>query len=251
MPRLLADDIAWLPHLARLTLAGAAALSTTLLALPADAAPSRGNKRFRFHGETDLLNFAHINPDAPGDDNTNLGGFGIGRPTFHDAGAFPGRRPMWGVGFGYVFAKDRAVVGGRLSFIIEGQSNDEDGNNQSTVFTGQLAPYFRWIFLPGSRFRPFVEGHVGVGGTTFVTEDDTLDTRITTNVVYPIVGFGGGLHIFPTDFFSVDLGIMFDYFAPHVRTETETPAGSTVDGYDKVADVINLAIVQLGFSVWF
>lgn len=217
------------------------------------AEPTNSGKRFRFHGELDVLSFSHFNPDGNGE-NTNTIGFGFGKTTGIDSYLFV---PSWSLGFGYVILDERAVVGGRFVFDLTSTSDEEDDgagdfvDSRATVVSGQLVPYFRYIFMPGKRARPFLEGRFGLGGSAISTTTTTdPETRSSTSVIYPIVGFGGGAHIFIVDAFSIDLAATFDYAAPHAKSRFEAGDMSTEEDYDKVGDFINIA-AQVGFSVWF
>lgn len=217
------------------------------------AEPTNAGKRFRFHGELDFLSFSHFNPDGDGE-NLNTIGFGFGRTTGVDAFVRP---PIWSLGFGYVFLDGNAIVGGRFAFNLQSTSDEQDDgagdfvDSRTTTVGGQLIPYFRYLFLPGKRLRPFAEARFGVGGTTVTTRTETSpETTNTTNVVYPAVGLGGGVHVFIVDAFSVDAGITFDYLAPHAKTRAEAAGMSTETDYEKQGDFINLA-AQVGFSAWF
>lgn len=216
------------------------------------ATPTNTGKRFRFHGELDFLSFSHFNPDGDGS-NSNTIGFGFGKTTGADSLLAV---PSWSLGFGYVFLDGRAVAGGRFVFDLTSTSTESDEFGQSvdwrrTSVSGQLVPYFRYLFLPGKRVRPFVEGRFGFGGSaTTDTFDTNPESRDRTNSIYPIVGFGGGAHIFIVDAFSVDLAATFDYAAPHTKYRTKVGDMTTEEDYEKSGDVINLA-AQVGFSVWF
>jgi hypothetical protein len=217
------------------------------------AEPTNNGKRFRFHGELDVLSFSHFNPDGAGDSYNTIG-FGFGRTTGIDAMVRP---PIWSLGFGYVFLDGNAVAGARFAFNLGSSSeadDDGDGNRndaRTTLVGGQLIPYFRYMFLPGKRLRPFAEARFGVGGTTTTTRvDSDPEFRSTTNVVYPAVGVGGGIHYFIIDSFSIDAGITFDYAAPHAKNKTEVGDVNTDTDYEKSGDFINLA-AQVGFSAWF
>jgi hypothetical protein len=93
------------------------------------------------------------------------------------------------------------------------------------------------------------EAHFGLGGTTRIAESESGDYRRVDNVIWPTVGFIGGAHFFPVHFFSIDLGLGFDYLAPHGRFEQDAPTPDQQD-WDQTANVFNLA-VQVGMSVWF
>ncbi len=234
---------------------GLAGLTAGLVALTAPEAsaaePTNSGKQFRFHGELEPLAFTHWNPDGDGD-NVNTFGFGFGRTTAIDASILP---PTWSLGFGYVFLDGNAIVGARFAFQVQTSKQDDesdmmDDDVRTTLVGGQLIPYFRYLFLPGKRVRPFVEGRFGVTGTTVTARDEDDDFSSTTNSVGPVVGAGGGAHIFLTDAFSVDAGLTFDYFAPHSRNETTIADTTTENDYEKDGDLLNIA-AQVGFSVWF
>ncbi len=216
------------------------------------AAPSNQSKRFRFHGDLDVLSFTHFNPDGNGR-NDNTIGFGIGRVNGVDATI---ALPTWSLGLGYVFLDGNAVVGAKVAFNLSSRGGEEDpgtgpAESRDTTVGGQLIPYFRYIFMQGSRARPYLEGRFGFGGSTFssVIESDP-ESRTTTNVIYPAVGLGGGAHIFIVDAFSVDLGLNFDYLAPHSKTREEIGNMTTDEDFSKNGDLINLA-ANVGFSAWF
>lgn len=225
------------------------------------AEPTNNGKRFRFHGELDFLSFTHFNPDGNGD-NINGIGFGFGRPTGVDAAASRGilgyaPPPIWSLGFGYVFLDGNAIVGGRFAFNLDSYStttsNDigERDDLRVTGISGQFIPYFRYLFLPGKRLRPYAEARLGVGGGAVKQRvDSNPEQKTTTRVVYPAVGLGGGVHFFIVDAFSVDAGLTFDYLAPHGKTKVEAGDLSVDPDLEKVGDYINVA-AQVGFSAWF
>ncbi|MEM6293372.1 MAG: outer membrane beta-barrel protein [Myxococcota bacterium] len=234
---------------------GFAGLAAGLVALAAPEAsaakPTNGGKRFRFHGETEPLSFTHFNPDGDGD-NFNTFGFGFGRTTAIDARIAPS---TWSLGFGYVFLGGNAIIGARFAFQVETTKADDagdmmDNDTRATAIGGQLIPYFRYLFLPGKTVRPYVEGRFGVTGTTVTARDEDDTESTTSNTVGPVVGAGGGAHIFITDAFSVDAGLTFDYAAPHSRSEVTVEDTTTENDYEKDGDLLNIA-AQVGFSVWF
>lgn len=226
----------------------------SLVAVEANAAePSNTGKRFRFHGETDLFGVTHFNPDGNGD-NTNTVGFGFGRLTGIDASLAP---PMWALGLGYIILDGNAIVGGRFSFAVNTTRDEDQQNNDGprddtrvTVVGGQFVPYFRYLFRPGRRVRPFLEGRFGLLGVTTSVRNDDDSSESTTNAVGPIVGISGGAHFFIVDAFSVDVGGAFDYVAPHSRTERRDGDVREENDYSKNGDAINFGIVA-GFSAWF
>ncbi|MBV1856858.1 MAG: hypothetical protein KUG77_00505, partial [Nannocystaceae bacterium] len=165
--------------------------------------------------------------------------------------------PVWSLGFGYVFLGGNAIAGGRFAFNLETTGDEDDdglGNpapSRTTAVSGELVPYFRYLFLPGKRVRPFIEGRFGFGGRASATRTESdPEERTSFSEIHPIVGIGGGAHIFLLDAFSVDLALTFDYAAPHTKSRTEVGDTTMEDDYDKFGDFINLA-AQAGFSVWF
>lgn len=222
----------------------------------AEAAPrvqGAKDKRFRLHFDLNLFDLTHIartdgNPDNPNDRITNVG-FGVGRPKPTDGFA---PRNVFGLGFGYVFLGDRAVVGARVAMLVDG--NDVgDRRTHNTTVSGLFMPYFHWMFLPGRWVRPYVEGRVGFGGGT-ITDDEDINGdgtvgRITRHVIVPNVGVGGGVHLFPVEYFSVDLGLDLDYLAPHTRQTFRNPDRVDTHWF-KDSDVVVMAI-RLGASVFF
>jgi hypothetical protein len=238
------------------TLFGLGAWSNT-----ADAAPAGSrSKRFRFHGQTDVFGFTHFNPDGSGAPDINTVGFGFGRlraidrNLFNPAGGgillIGTAAPSWGLGFGFLLLDSQLEIGARFSFAVDG-TFWEDSDDRLTVVGGQLVPYVRGIFLPQSQFRPYVEGRFGLGGAAVNFEDESSGTITRGNTVYPVVGIGGGVHMFILESFSFDLGLNFDYFAPHSRSEIDPDVGPTVEeDYEKDGDAISLGIMA-GFSVWF
>lgn len=206
-------------------------------------------KRFRLGVDTEFIGFTHFNPDG-GDreDNVNTFGFGVARLTPADQ-ATP--VPILGLSFGYVFLQDRAIVGAKAAFGVTANSQPETEGG-TTAVGGQLVPYFRWVFLPGKVVRPYIEGHVGVGGGAVTTEFEIADELVTStgHVIYPVVGAGGGVHLFVTDAVSIDVGGGFDYFPPHTRrTSSETVPDDEQD-WSKAGDTISFGVLA-GISAWF
>ena len=239
--------------LRRWGLSALAALGVALASSDAAAAePSNTGKRFRFHGELDVLSFSHFNPDGNGT-NANTLGFGFGKTTGVDSLLFV---PSWSLGFGYVFLDGNAIVGGRFVFDLTSQTfedDDEFGDTEDyrqTIVSGQLVPYFRYLFRPGTKIRPFLEGRFGFGGSATASESDSGANSSNSSTIYPIVGAGGGAHFFIVDAFSVDAGLTFDYAAPHVKSRVESGDVVVETDYEKTGDFINIA-AQAGFSVWF
>jgi len=251
-----------------------ASLVTSLLSLAlvgdADAAPNvkgANNKRFRLHIDTSIFDFTHFNadggsddPDDDADDEFNTVGFGPGRPNRIDGSASESLlgvglhpRPLLGIGFGYVFLGDRAVVGGRVALSIDGVGLGGNAG-RGTLVSGELTPYFHWMFLPGRWIRPYVEGRFGFGGGTATSHGDLDndgedDDKSTDHLIYPTFGIGGGIHLFPVEYFSVDLGLDLDYVAPHTR-QTSSVEGLDDTEWGKRGDAVVLA-VRGGLSVWF
>ncbi len=217
--------------------------------------------RIRIHADTDFFGWTNIDDEGPGPDDPdiNVVGFGFGRPTLTDSGLCTAAcllsvRPVWGLGIGVVLYKGQIVVGSRFSFTVDGIYDDDDNDDDTVnLVAGQFVPYFRWVFRPQRRVRPYVEARFGLGGGTVVANEpgNVPDTKATTNVIYPTVGVGGGVHLFIVDALSVDAGLNFDYAAPHQRTLLDPePPGGNDEGYEPVANVYNLGVL-LGLSIWF
>lgn len=212
-------------------------------------------KRFRFHLGTDVLSLVHFNPDGQGNEaNSNRLGFGIGRRTLVDwpTGGLGGG--VASLGFGGVILGGHGVVGAAFAFAVDGLDVGDDGG---TGIEGRFVPYFNYMFNPSGRVTPFLGAHFGLGGGAFVSRSEEFGTmeelRTTTNVIYPLVGLQGGVHVFIIPAVSVDAMLNFDYLAPFARTVTE---GGTVpdtgdDDYDKTGDLINVAFASVGISAWF
>jgi hypothetical protein len=217
-----------------------------LLFLPsvgmARSAKDRGH-RVRLHADTEAFGFTHVSRGgAPG--NTNIVGFGLGRPPFLDGGFV---RPVWGLGLAYVFAGQRAVLGARFAFAVDGVFRTDDVASTTSV-AGNFVPYFRWVFLHGRRFRPYVTVRFGLGGGTLIEPlDESSNFQVSS--FWPTAGAGTGLHAFVTDELSLDLGLDFDYAAPHAITKSETEFMTAVGGLQS-ANVFSLGLL-VGFSVWF
>lgn len=219
------------------------------------AAPSANpDAKVRVHVDTDFFGVSHFNPqdnDADGS-NVNVVGFGIGRPSFIDGGPLVIARPVLTFGVGGVILGGRAVVGARAAFVVDGVLQDD---NNTSVVTGRLVPYFNWMFKPIGRLRGFLGGHFGFGGAAVTIEDDLAGNPIRNrfNSIYPIVGVQGGLHIFVVERVSLDPALSFDYLAPHSRSrqiDPEPPPDAPTDDFDKDGDAINFAIT-FGLSAWF
>lgn len=205
---------------------------------------------WRLHIDTDALGFTHINRDGGGmnddaDKDNNLG-FGIGRLSLVD-----GTINALGIGFGYGFLDTRAIVGARFSLVVDGSNLGEDA--KTTSFRGNFQPYFQWMFLPDSWVRPYVEARVGIGGG--VTADKTNngggpETRTVNNSLYAYGGVGGGVHLFPVDYFSVDLGLNLNMAGVYGKGKTTTGDVTMETDWDNQAFVLNLA-AMVGFSTWF
>jgi hypothetical protein len=241
-------------------LLGVAAVAFVLL-LPVSAGaapePSASATRFRLHGRLDLLSFHHYDPNGPGIAINNLG-LGLGRTTLADSGLDPyglvrGVRPFWSLGFGVALLQSRLNIGAKFAVLADlGWIRDdrEGSSDRSTIVSGTLVPYLRWIFLPGRRYRPFVEAHVGLGGGALSYDENTVGTRGTKHMIWPQVGAMGGVHFFVVDGFSIDLGLGLDYWTPFSRRRFEGREGTADEDFVKDGDLVNVA-VSCGGSVWF
>ncbi len=213
------------------------------------------DKRVRVHISTDVFSLVHFNPDGANNDfNTTRLGFGIGRRTLLDwpTGGVGGG--VTSIGVGGVILGGHGVIGGQFAFAVDGLDVADDGG---TAIEGRFVPYFNYMFNPSGRITPFVGAHFGLGGGAYTDLiDDPFNPgnsiRVTTNVIYPVVGAQGGVHIFVVPAVSIDALVNFDYMAPFGRSATDGGMDPDDDeDYDKIGDIINVAFIRAGLSVWF
>lgn len=248
-----------------------ASASTSGSASASGSGSGAGNtsgKKVRVGIDTEVFGWANVNPDGgPSDDSYNLVGFGVGRALLSEQafvnggaggpfGIGVGTLPHVGIHAGGVILDGRAVVGARFAFALGGFTTEREDDFHAFLFSGELVPYFRWMFMQGW-LRPYVEGHFGFGGglvrttnTDPMVPDDA--NSATTHVIAPLVGAGGGAMFFLTDSVSIDLGLGFDYAAPHGRATYEEEAPPVFENTDwqKLSDNIALNITA-GISGWF
>jgi len=236
------------------TTATAPAATATAPAAASAPAPasSAGNAsaRVRVHVDTDFFGFTHFDPDASDstDANVNTLGFGLGRLTLIDGGTALFDRSLLAFGVGAVILGGRAVVGARAAFVMDGVLRD---SSNSTTFGGRLVPYFNYMFKQSGRVRPYIGVRLGFGGGSATIEGEFAGdaTRDRVNVIYPLVGAQGGVHVFLTDRISLDPGLSLDYAAPFGKTKRIEPASDTDPDLQFVGHVLNAAIT-LGLSMW-
>ena len=209
--------------------------------------------RFRIHLDGNLFSFRHqrewFEPDhMPADDIEdviNSVGFGIGQHNF-------------GLGLGYGIT-DGLVVGVKLGLgFNHSRAQDRgpglvgpDSINNTTNFV--VLPYVEYAFIPGGRFRPFIYVHGGVGGSHFVQTDSDKTGAVIGNSVSPVIGGGGGLHIFIIPQVSVDLfGEVDQYFT---LTKSKVEVNGVIDttvANDYARDsLLTEFSVLAGLSLWF
>lgn len=232
----------------------ACSLSFAAFASEAEARPrAKGadGRPWRLHIDTDALGFTHYNRDgdAGGNDDAdrdNNLGFGVGRLSLVD-----GNINALGIGFGYGFLDTRAILGVRFSLVVDGSNLGEDA--KGTDFRANFQPYFQWMFLPDSWVRPYVEARVGIGGgvdSDTVFDGSGVETRTVNNLLLAHGGVGGGVHLFPVDYFSVDLGLNLTMAGVYGKTKTTIDDTTTDGDWDNQAFVFNLA-AMVGMSTWF
>jgi hypothetical protein len=204
--------------------------------------------RLRLNIESEALGGSYFASDSEGVDDSLSFGFGLARPSLVDGGNAVFARPLLSIGLGYLFPGERAILGAKVAFTVDGYGIQNA--DRLVAVGGRLVPYFQWMFLPERWARPYVEVRAGFGGSGTTARDrDGVDGRVTTGFIYPMVGAGGGVHLFPREWFSIDLGLNVDYVAPFSRTKAdEDPPGDS--DWDKVGDVINFGLA-LGVSAWF
>ncbi len=229
-------------------LATTLALASVAHAGPGDTSTTKGTIGI----DTSFFGFGHWNPDGgPADDGTNFVGFGVGRAVATQNNIIQ-PAPLVGLRGGAVILGGNAVVGARLTFSVFAAVPENEDAGKTTVFNGELIPFFRYLFMPGNFIRPYVEGHVGLGGglTKNVVDIPVIGQVVTTgHQISPIVGAGGGAIFFLNEHFSVDVGLGFDYMAPHTRVTDDDP-DTEEEGWDKAGDLISLEVLA-GISGWF
>jgi len=209
-----------------------------------DEDDDKDDKRFRLSIDTELIGGAFFDPEGTGNSSISLG-IGLARPSLLDGSNSLVMRPLIGLGLGYVFPGQRAVIGAKIGFTVDAYDLEE--SERLVAYGGRVVPYFHWMFLPDRRVRPYFEARLGFGGSGTTARDrGGAQGRVTQSFMYPIAGAGVGLHIFPRDFISIDLGFNADYVAPYATTRTRAGA----DDWDKVGDVVNYGML-LGLSTWF
>lgn len=208
--------------------------------------------RLRVNVESELIGGAWthrgdtLDIDGTIDEGDSLSfGAGLARPSLMDrTNAFS--RPLLALGFGWVFARDRAILGAKLAITADGFGIQDSG--RVTTVGGRVIPYFQWMFRRERAVRPYLEARVGVGGSAASRRIAGGGTA-TGHLLLPTAGVGFGLHLFPRDWFSVDLGLNADYAAAYGRTTFKGNGNDDTD-WNKVADVVNFGVV-LGMSAWF
>lgn len=242
----------------------AALAASGLISTAAQAAPGdTSGKKIRVGVDTEVFGFGHLNPDGgPADDGVNFVGFGVGRAllqeqAFNVGGPFGAATPTnVGVHVGAVLLDGRAVAGARVALSMGGISTEAEDDTHFFLFSGELIPYFRWLFMDGP-IRPYAEFHFGFGGglvQSRFTDPNVPEENNTlaAHVIAPSVGAGGGAMFFVADAVSIDLGLGLDYAAPHTRTtvKTEEPPVLENTDWEKASDNVVLN-VALGISGWF
>jgi hypothetical protein len=106
------------------------------------------------------------------------------------------------------------------------------------------------MFGPFGRVRPWIGLRFGLGGAAYHYETVDVGTGEVVDAVdrsiFPIVGLHGGAHIFVAASVSVDLGLTFEYAAPHAQS-----CDPDCNDFDKAGDWFNLAMPYAGLSAWF
>jgi hypothetical protein len=134
--------------------------------------------------------------------------------TTTNAGLYAG---SFGVGLAYAFSPN-GVIGARLlhSSSTSNIAGDTVPATSNTHFT--LLPYGEYVFMGGSTVQPFVSGSIGL--QTGSSEAGEIENSSSAFVL----GFSAGLHLFPTDTFSID-----PYFAFYRATGSATLGSIEVD----------------------
>lgn len=241
-----------LPLLSALTVAG---VSVTASAAPVVDSENRVHRRFRFHVDTEALNWTHRRDfPAPAGEvgRTNTFGLGFARPLEGDK--VPTGASIFGLGLGYGITP-YLILGARLGlgFEHEGSPNDGDIKNTTNTFQTIFNPYLEILPLPRGRVLPFILVRTGfaggaVGNRTSAPGGDGLNR---VSFIAPTLGVGGGIHFLITDYFSLDASLMFDYRWYFSKTRQRVNDVTTTTGWDKAGTQSLTLAAVLGFSVWF
>jgi hypothetical protein len=237
-----------------------AALLVAGITHPAAAAevepPGRVHRKWRLHLDTDALGwtrtraFPYNDEDAFRSDNVGLG---FARPL---AGDRTLSGSMFGLGLGYGVSQ-HLIVGARLGLSFDHTSDPNDQpdivesstNYFGTVFT----PYLEVLPLSEGRILPFLLVRTGfhAAAVTDRARADGYSYLDRTSLIAPTIGLGGGAHFLITDYFSLDLSLMFDYRWIFSKSREEDPSGvALVGSWERELQSFTLGAV-LGFSVWF
>ncbi|MFO0637316.1 MAG: hypothetical protein U0168_31210 [Nannocystaceae bacterium] len=208
--------------------------------------------------DTNLFDVSHFNrnggnPDDPGD-RVNSIGFGLKLTADRQRLPWPLMpRNVFGIGFGYVFLKYRAIVEAPARRVLADGNDLGDADGRGTLVAGQFVPYFHWMFLPGRWVRPYVEGRVGFGGADVGDEDVDNDGNRERRTTHPYLPHRGRRRRRP----PVPGGFLLGRPRPRLRLRRaprprdvfEDPDLDDTD-WDKAGDGIVLGL-RVGASVFF
>lgn len=250
-----------IPLLSLLSLITIAGASVTASAAPPTDTENRVHRRFRFHIDTEALNWTHARDFPPPEvgevDRTNTFGLGFARPLEGDkplaAAGLPGTS-MFGLGLGYGITP-YLILGARLGLAFDHQGDPNDGDIKTTrnFFQTIFNPYLEILPLPRGRVMPFILVRTGFSAAAFGTHTSAPggDGLNRDSFIAPTIGAGAGIHFLITDFFSLDASLMFDYRWYFTKNRTRVGDTTTTTDWDKAGlQSLTLAAV-LGFSVWF
>lgn len=241
-----------LPLFSLLTVASA---SVTASAAPTDPTENRVHRRFRFHIDTEALNWTHARDfPAPDGEIGRTNTFGLGFARVLEGDKAPIGASMFGLGLGYGITP-YLILGARvgLSFAHTGTPNDGDIKTTNNFFQTVFNPYLEILPLPRGRVMPFILVRTGfsaaaVGERVNAPGGDALDR---TSFIAPTLGAGGGIHFLITDYFSLDASLMFDYRWYFAKGRTRVNEVTTTSDWEKAGTQSFTLAAVLGFSVWF
>lgn len=245
-----------IPILSLLSLLTVTSASVTASAASPTDTENRVHRRFRFHVDTEGLNWTHRRdfpvPAVGEVGRTNTFGLGFARPLEGDKP--PTGASMFGLGLGYGITP-YLILGARLGLAFEHTGTPNDGVVKTTnnAFQTIFNPYLEILPLPRGRVLPFILVRTGfaAGASGDRVSAPGGDSLNRVSFMAPTIGVGGGIHFLITDYFSLDASLMFDYRWYFAKGRSRVNDVTTTGSWEKAGTQSFTLAAVLGFSVWF